>query len=100
MTPTVGTPVFTLGATSTRCQGAGTVTYTATATNSQVLLIALNVASSCGGNTINSTTGAVTYAAGFMVLQSLLQVLQVVAVQELQHILLQLLQLLAYPYLH
>ncbi|MEI6436153.1 MAG: hypothetical protein WCP32_15055, partial [Bacteroidota bacterium] len=31
--PTVGTPVFTLGAASTRCQGAGSVTYSATATN-------------------------------------------------------------------
>ena len=33
ITPTVGTPVFTAGATSTICQAPGTITYTANATN-------------------------------------------------------------------
>jgi hypothetical protein len=61
----VGTPVFTLGATSTRCQGAGTVTYTATATNNTGITYSLDAASITGGNTINSTTGDVTYAAGW-----------------------------------
>ena len=65
ITPTVVTPVFTLGATSTRCQGAGTVTYTATATNSTGITYSLNGASIAGGNTINSSTGDVTYAAGW-----------------------------------
>ena len=58
-------PVFTLGATSTRCQGAGTVTYTATATNTTGITYSLNAAAIAGGNTINSSTGAVTYAAGW-----------------------------------
>ena len=64
-TPTVGTPVFTLGATSTRCQGAGTVTYTATATNNTGITYTLDAASITGGNTINAATGAVTYVAGW-----------------------------------
>ena len=65
VTPTVGTPVFTLGATSTRCQAAATVTYTATATNNTGITYSLDAASIAGGNTINASTGAVTYAAGW-----------------------------------
>ena len=65
ITPSVTTPVFISGATSTRCQGAGTVTYTATATNTTGITYSLNAASIAGGNTINSSTGEVTYAAGF-----------------------------------
>ena len=64
LTSTVGIPVFTLGATSTRCQGAGTVTYTATATNNTGITYSLDAASIAGGNTINASTGAVTYVAG------------------------------------
>ncbi len=63
ITPTVGTPIFTLGATSTRCQGAGNVTYTASATNTTGITYTLNAASTAAGNTINSSTGAVTYTA-------------------------------------
>ena len=63
ITPTVGTPVFSLGATSTRCQGAGTVTYTATATNTTGITYTLDATSLGAGNTIVSTTGAVTYVA-------------------------------------
>ena len=66
ITPTVGTPVFTLGATSTRCQGAGTVTYTATATNTTGITYTLDAASITGGNTIVAGTGAVTYAAAWI----------------------------------
>lgn len=65
VTATVGTPVFTLGATSTRCQGAGTVTYTANATNNTGRTYSLDAASISGGNSINSSTGAVTYVAGW-----------------------------------
>ena len=65
ITPTVGTPVFTLGATSTRCQGAGTVTYTATATNTTGITYTLDAASITGGNSILAGTGALTYAAGW-----------------------------------
>ena len=66
ITPTVGTPVFTLGATSTRCQGAGTVVYTATATNSTSITYSLD-ATTAGfpGNSFNTTTGAVTYDAAW-----------------------------------
>lgn len=65
ITPTVGTPIFVLGLTSTRCQGAGSVTYTATATNSTGITYTLDAASIAGGNTINAATGQVTYAAGW-----------------------------------
>ena len=65
VTPTVGTPVFVMGTTSTRCQGAGTVTYTATATNNTGLTYSLDATSISGGNSINSSTGAVTYVAGW-----------------------------------
>ncbi len=65
VTPNVGSPVFTLGAASIRCQGAGTVTYTATATNATGITYSLDAASIAGGNNINSSTGAVTYAAGW-----------------------------------
>jgi hypothetical protein len=53
---------FTLGSSSFRCLGAGTVTYTATATNSTGITYSLDGASLLGGNTINSSTGAVTYS--------------------------------------
>ncbi|MEZ4959932.1 MAG: DNRLRE domain-containing protein, partial [Saprospiraceae bacterium] len=65
LNPNVGTPVFTLGASSYRCQAAGTVTYTASATNSTGITYSLDAASISGGNTINASTGVVTYAAGW-----------------------------------
>jgi hypothetical protein len=65
ITPTVGTPAFTLGTTSTRCQGAGAVTYTATATNSTGITYSLDAASLTATNSINSSTGVVTYVAGW-----------------------------------
>jgi len=64
VTPTVGTPVFTLGASSTRCQGEGIVIYTATATNSTVVTYSLDAKSS-ESNSINEVTGAVNYADGW-----------------------------------
>ena len=63
--PDVGTPVFTLGATSQRCQGAGVVTYTASAVNSTSITYSLDNASLAAGNTINPLTGAVSYVAGW-----------------------------------
>jgi len=63
VTPTVGIPVFTLGASSARDQGAVSVTYTATASNSTGITYSLDAASLAGGNTINSSTGEVTYIA-------------------------------------
>ena len=64
-TATVGTPIFILGATSTRCQGAATVAYTANASNNTGITYSLDAASIAGGNTINTSTGAVTYLAGW-----------------------------------
>jgi hypothetical protein len=61
VTPDVVVPVFTLGSTSVRCQGAGTVTYTATAANNTGIIYSLDAASIAGGNTINPATGDVTY---------------------------------------
>ena len=63
VTATVGFPLFTLGPASTRCQGAGTVTYTATATNNTGITYSLDAASIAGGNSIDALTGAVTYDA-------------------------------------
>lgn len=57
----VGDVIFALGATSSRCQGAGSVTYTATATNSSAIAYQLDSTSLAAGNTINGTTGQVTY---------------------------------------
>lgn len=66
VTPTVGTPVFTLGGSSTRCQGAGSVTYTASATNNTGLTYSLDATTlAFAGNSIDAGTGAVTYAAGW-----------------------------------
>lgn len=65
ITPTVGIPVFTLGATSTRCQGAGVVNYSASAPNSTGITYSLNSAAVTAGNTIHSLTGNVTYVAGW-----------------------------------
>ncbi len=65
ITPTVGLPVFSLGATSSRCQGANSVIYTATATNNTGISYSLDATSISGGNSINSATGEVTYQAGW-----------------------------------
>ncbi len=65
ITPTVGTPVFSLGATTTRCQSAGTVNYNATASNSTSIAYSLDASSLSGGNSINTSTGTVTYVAGW-----------------------------------
>ena len=59
------TPNVTIAAfaptTSTRCQGAGTVTYTTTAANSTGITYSLDATSLAGGNTIVAATGSVTY---------------------------------------
>ncbi|MCC9018419.1 HYR domain-containing protein [Flavobacterium lipolyticum] len=49
--------------TSSRCQGAGTVTRTTTATNATGITYSLDAGSLAGGNTIDAVTGTVTYAA-------------------------------------
>ncbi|CAN5613741.1 hypothetical protein BH10BAC3_BH10BAC3_14220 [soil metagenome] len=59
--PTLSVPIFSLGVSSSRCFGTGTVTYTASATNSTGITYSLDAASISGGNSINSSTGAVSY---------------------------------------
>jgi len=62
---TVEIPVFSLGSNTTRCQGAGKVTYAATATNSTSISYSLDAASQAGNNSINSLTGEVTFDANW-----------------------------------
>ena len=52
-------------ATGNRCQGAETLTTTTTAINSTGITYSLDATSLGGGNTINSSTGEVTYVAGW-----------------------------------
>jgi hypothetical protein len=51
--------------TAIRCQGAGSVTTTTSANNATELTYSLDATSILGGNSINATTGAVTYAASW-----------------------------------
>jgi hypothetical protein len=65
VTPTVTIAAFS-PASSTRCQGAGTVTTTTTATNTTGITYSLDATTlAFAGNSINASTGAVTYAAGW-----------------------------------
>ena len=70
-TPTVGAPAFALGLESVRDQLAETITYNATATNSTGITYSLDPASLSAGNTINTTTGAVTWTANWYGLSSI-----------------------------
>lgn len=63
--PAIGAPVFALGTTSTRCQGTGDAAYTATSANSTGISYSLDADSKAAGNKINSTTGVVTFIAGW-----------------------------------
>jgi hypothetical protein len=51
--------------TAIRCQGAETVTTTTSANNATGITYSLDATSISGGNSINATTGAVTYAASW-----------------------------------
>ncbi|MGC4039369.1 MAG: T9SS type A sorting domain-containing protein [Flavobacterium sp.] len=61
VTPTVGTPTFTAGAT-TVCQDAANTTYTATASDSTGMSYSI---SPSGAGSINSSTGVVNWNASF-----------------------------------
>jgi len=65
ITPTVGTPIFSSGNSSVRCQGAGSVTYTSTASNATVITYSIDASSMSSGNTINSSTGVLSYVASW-----------------------------------
>ena len=64
VTPSVSINAFAT-ATSTRCQGAGNLTYTTTGSNTTGITYSIDPASLAGFNSINSTTGEVTYAVGW-----------------------------------
>ncbi|WP_307530168.1 PKD-like domain-containing protein [Pedobacter sp. W3I1] len=59
VSPQVTTPVFALGATSSRCQGFGTQTYSATASNATGITYSISPANS---GVINANSGAVTWS--------------------------------------
>ncbi len=63
---TLGIPVFAMGAASDICNGVGAVTFNSTATNALTLSYSLDAASLLAGNTINSATGLVTFASGYV----------------------------------
>jgi len=63
VTPTVGTPVFTImGPSSTRYQAAESISYIATEASSSVITYSLDAISKAAGNSIESTTGLVSYS--------------------------------------
>jgi hypothetical protein len=59
----VGTPVFVSGSASSRCQAAESITYAASATNSTGITYSLDAPNISAGNTINASTGVITYTA-------------------------------------
>ncbi len=61
----LGIPVFTAGVPTGVCQGTAPVTFGATASNQLTMSYTLDAASLTAGNTINSATGLVTFAAGW-----------------------------------
>lgn len=63
--PPVGTPIFATGEITTRCQGPGSDTYLATAANATAISYSLDEASLAAGNTLNPSTGKVSFAAGW-----------------------------------
>ena len=83
----VGTPSFTLGSTSTRCQGSGPVTYAATAANTTGITYTLDAASLAGGNTSILQPELLLMQQDGMEHQRSLRLQQDVADLQLQHIL-------------
>ena len=63
--PTIEKPVFVKGATSTRCIGAGSDNFVANSANATSITYSLNPVALNAGNTINATTGAVNFVAGW-----------------------------------
>jgi hypothetical protein len=66
ITPNVGTPSFTAGASSVRCQGLSSVTYTASTTNTTGITYTLDPVSTAAGNSIVAGTGEVSYVLGWI----------------------------------
>ncbi len=63
--PAIGSPVFIPGPDTSRCQGAGTVSYTASSANSTYIAYSLDATSLAAGNTIDTATGFVNFTAGW-----------------------------------
>lgn len=63
----ISAPVFALGISSSRCQGAETVAYPATSSNSTGITYDLDATTlAFAGNSFNSSTGEISYAAGWI----------------------------------
>lgn len=62
VTPSVGIPVFVSGASSTRCQGSGSITYSATATNTTGIIYGISPVTA---GAIDATTGQVIWNTSF-----------------------------------
>jgi len=62
ITPSVGIPVFDLGSSSSICEGASPITYTAISANNTGITYSLDATSIAGGNSINPSTGEVVWA--------------------------------------
>jgi len=62
---TLGIPVFALGTSSNICSSSQPVTFHATATNALGLIYSLNAECLAAGNTINASTGQITFVAGW-----------------------------------
>lgn len=63
--PGIGTPVFSFGENSTRCEGIEAITYLATALNTTGITYSLDSISLIAGNSIDPVTGEVTWVAGW-----------------------------------
>ncbi len=62
----IGQPTFAPGATSARCQGMASTAFPATATNAPTIAYSLDSTTAAfSGNSIDTLTGTVTYAAGW-----------------------------------
>ena len=66
ITPSVASPIFALGPSSTRSQGSGTQIFSATASNSTGITYSLDAASIAAGLSINAATGLVAFTAGWL----------------------------------
>jgi hypothetical protein len=65
VTTTIGNPVFAAGATSVVCNSSTPKLYSAPAANAVTLIYTIDAASIAGGNSINPSTGLLTFASGY-----------------------------------
>ena len=63
ITPSVTTPVFAMGASSQKCKKGESIVYNAAANNTTGITYSMDATSAAAGNSINFSTGEVTYDA-------------------------------------